>query len=152
MIGLGNPILGDDGVGWKVVEQLHNRQATAPNLDTDCLSVGGLTLMERLIGYERAIIVDAVQTQQHPIGSVTPYRLDEMFPAQSGHTTSAHDTNLWDALQLGNSLGATLPKDIHIVGIEAEKVYDFTETLTPTVAAAIPRAVQLVLELLEEER
>jgi hydrogenase maturation protease len=150
VIGLGNPILGDDGVGWKVIEAINNHQSLlSNNVETDCLSVGGLSLMERLLGYEYAILVDAVQTQQNPIGTVRHFRLEELSPGINNHTASAHDTNLLSALQLGNSLGAALPKNISIVGIEAEKVYDFTEELTPPVAAAIPRAVQLVLELLE---
>lgn len=151
LLGLGNPILGDDGVGWKVIEQFRqdvdNRKHQPPWImkpDSDCLSEGGLNLMERLIGYERAIIVDAIQTGQNPPGTVLRFSLEELPERSSGHTASAHDTNLQTALEAGRSLGAVLPQEVIIIGIEAEKVYDFSEELTPPVAAAIPKAVQMV--------
>ena len=55
VVGLGNPILGDDGVGWRVAQAV---QALAPEADVECQALGGLSLMERLVGYQRAIIVD----------------------------------------------------------------------------------------------
>jgi hydrogenase maturation protease len=151
VIGLGNPILGDDGVGWKVIEQLHHA-ARNTQYDADCLSVGGLTLMERLVGYDRAVIVDAIQTGRNPIGTVSRFRLEELPIRTSGHTASTHDTDLMSALQVGRSSGAILPAEILVVGIEAKNVYDFTEELTPPIAAAIPLAVQVVLDILEEKR
>ncbi|MBI5713137.1 MAG: hydrogenase maturation protease [Chloroflexi bacterium] len=62
VIGLGNPILGDDGVGWRVVEAVQE-QINDSSVDVDCAAVGGITLMEHLIGYDRAILIDAVITQ-----------------------------------------------------------------------------------------
>jgi hydrogenase maturation protease len=150
VIGLGNPILGDDGVGWQVIESIRNQQSKISNVETDCLSVGGLSLMERLIGYDRAVIVDAIQTGQNPIGTVSRFRLEKLPPRTSGHTASAHDTDLLSALQVGRSLGAVLPAEILVVGIEIKNVYDFTEVLSPVVVAAIPQAVQMVLDILED--
>jgi Ni,Fe-hydrogenase maturation factor len=54
IVGLGNPILGDDGVGWKVLEQIKQRyqeKGIPEPFETDFLAVGGLRLMERLVGY-----------------------------------------------------------------------------------------------------
>jgi hydrogenase maturation protease len=121
-------------------------------VEIDCLSVGGLSLMERLVGYERAIIVDALQTGLNPVGTVRRFHLEQLPPRASGHTASAHDTDLLSAIQIGRSLGVDLPQEILVVGIEAKNVYDFTEELTAPVAAAIPQAIQLVLELLEDSR
>ena len=59
-----------------------------------------------------------------------------------------HDTSLQTALGLGRAMGAVLPDDIHVVGVEAERVYDFSEQLTPAVASAIPAAVTAVFEKL----
>jgi hydrogenase maturation protease len=152
VIGLGNPILGDDGVGWKVMKQLTPHfSRIMPHIEADCLSLGGLSLMERLIGYERTILIDAIQTGQHPVGTVTRYRLEELPDHTAGHLGSAHDMSLQTALKLGHSIGARLPDEVKVVGIEAERVYDFSEELTPPVAAAVPKAVQLVLELLQRQ-
>lgn len=156
IVGVGNPILGDDGAGWRVAECVQGRVQTDSALhiphseiDVDCVSLGGLSLMERLIGYQHAIVIDAIGTGQHPIGTAYHFRLDELYDPTSGHTTAAHDVSLMTAIQMGRSLGADLPDRIDVVAIESPYVYDFSEELTPPVAAAVPQAVELVLELLQ---
>jgi heterodisulfide reductase subunit C len=67
----------------------------------------------------------------------------------AGHLSSSHDTSLSHALQVGRRLGVDLPKRIEIVAIVAEKVFDFSEQFSPAVAAAVPGAVQTVLDLLQ---
>lgn len=146
IVGLGNPILGDDGIGWRVAEAV---RALAPPVEIDCLALGGLSLMERLIDYDRAIIIDAIQTQEGEIGQVYTLGLDELPNFSAGHTTAAHDTSLATALNLGRSMGARLPSEVTIVAIEAKRVYDFSENLTPAVEKAIPAATQAVLALLQ---
>lgn len=148
VVGLGNPILGDDGVGWRVAEAV---KAARPSLDVSCLSLGGLSLMEQLIGYRRAVIIDAIQTGTGSTGKIYIMNLDELPNHSAGHTTAVHDTSLQTALSLGRQMGAALPVDIQVVAIEAEQVYDFSEELTPAVAAAIPKAVTAVLDLLDCE-
>ncbi len=145
VVGLGNPILGDDGVGWRVVEGVSRLR---PYQEVAFLSLGGLSLMERLIGYDRVILVDALQTGNGRIGSVVVCGLNELPNLNSGHTTAAHDTSLQTALDLGQQMGAKLPDEIIIVGIAAEQVYDFSDELTPTIAEAVPKAVTAVLNLL----
>jgi hydrogenase maturation protease len=76
--------------------------------------------------------------------------LEELPDLSAGHTTAAHDTSLQTALNVGRSMGAQLPEQIIIVGVEAEKVYDFTEELSSEVKSAIPKAVQIVMDLLSE--
>lgn len=150
VIGLGNPILGDDGVGWVVVEQISNLELCQSNtVVVDYLSVGGLTLMEHLVGFDRAIVVDALQTTLHPIGTVIDMQLDD-FPEQiAGHLTSAHDVNLKTALQLGREMGAQLPEETIIVGIVVNCVTNFSKDLTPQVRAAVPQAVTLISDWLQ---
>ncbi len=147
VVGLGNPILGDDGVGWRVAEFLEVELADSP-VDVECLALGGLSLMERLIGYERVIVIDAIQTEEGKIGAVSQFNLQEIPDLTTGHTTAVHDTSLHAALELGRQMGAELPGKIEFVTIEAEEVYDFSEEMTPAVETAVPLAVDLVLSLL----
>ena len=165
VIGLGNPILGDDGIGWHVVQAIQARLQTENNaqdekhslkklfasiteglLEFDCLSLGGLALMERLVGYTHALIIDAITTQACPVGDVHCFSLQDLPRLAMGRLASAHDTSLQNALQMGRMMGAELPDEIIIVGIEAQAVYDFSEQLSEPVAAAIPTANQLVLQ------
>jgi hydrogenase maturation protease len=149
VIGLGNPILGDDGVGWRVAEAV---RALKPGVEVDCLALGGLSLMERLIGYKRVIIVDALQTREGQVGDVTVLPLQALPDYSAGHTTAAHDTSLQTALRLGRSMGAELPEEIVVVGVEARRVYEFSDELSPAVAAAIPEATQAVLDVIEARK
>ncbi len=167
VVGLGNPILGDDGVGWKVAETVKDRlnadarfrlpirQSGSKTIDylypieVDCLSLGGLSLMERLLGYERVILVDSMETGQNPVGSVHVFPLASLPDPLSGHSASAHDATLITALRTAEQLGADIPRQVEIVAIEARNVYDFSEELSPPIAAAIPEAVQVVLDMLQ---
>lgn len=152
VIGLGNPILGDDGVGWKVAEtvsaRLANFQLSAANVEVDCAALGGLSLMERMVGYDRAIVIDAIGSGQHAPGEVYHFDLDELYDPSVGHTTAVHDVSLMTALKMGRSMGAALPEQITVVAVESPYTYDFTEDLTPPVQAAVPVAAQTVIDLL----
>jgi hydrogenase maturation protease len=169
IVGLGNPILGDDGVGWKVAEsvsvglqdesryQLPYRPIASKTVqhlstvDVDCLSLGGLSLMEHLIGYERVIIIDSMETGEYPVGSVRVFPLASLPDPMAGHSTSTHDATLMTALATAEQLGAEIPKQVDIVAIEAEHVYDFGEELSPVIAAAVPCATTKVMELLQNK-
>lgn len=158
VIGLGNPILGDDGVGWKVAEEVKKRldhpSPPAPLLlgdrsrvKVEFLSLGGISLMEHMIGYERAIVIDALSSDCAD-GSVIVSKLSEIPDFSALHTASAHDTSLQNALKLGKAMGANLPDDVIVVGIAASHVYDFSEDLSSLVADAIPQATKIVIDLL----
>lgn len=154
VIGLGNPILGDDGVGWQVAEQLGDALQTKrgekpPSVDVICLSLGGLRLMEHMIGYQRVIIIDAANTGKHPIGTVTSISLEELANPGAGHTSSVHDTTLQDALAIGKMMGAKLPNKVQLVLIEAKIDYEFSEDLSPTIAASIPTARKCIQQILD---
>jgi len=149
LIGLGNPILGDDGVGWKVVENVRCQIDPEMHVDVDCLSLGGISLMEHLIGYQRAILVDAFISDEN-IGSVLVYKLNEIPNYSAYHITSMHDTSLQNAIELGNSMGAVLPDDIIVVGIAIRHIVDFSEDLSPPVAGVIPQVTEIVLNLLKK--
>ena len=150
VVGLGNPILGDDGVGWKVAEEVERLLPRGAEVDVECVSLGGISLMERLIGYRRAILVDAI-ARGDPIGLVQVIRLADLPDYSAFHTTSPHDTSLQNAIKLGDSMGAVLPGEIMVIGITTNHAYSFGETLSEPVAEAVPRAVQTVLDLLNQD-
>ena len=147
VIGLGNPLVSDDSVGLRVAAELKSRLADRPDVDVDEDFWGGLRLMERMAGYERAIVIDAIVTGAEPgtIHHLTP----DAIPTQ--RSASAHDVNLSTALEFGRQAGLSLPENenILLIGIEVENVLDFGETCTPAVQAAVPNAVQEVLQALD---
>lgn len=145
VLGLGNTILTDDGVGIHVVRAVATRCQWDDVTFTEA-SVGGLRLLDVITGYERLVIIDAIQTTGGKPGDV--YRLHPDDLQASLHSGSTHDLSLLGALALGRGLDMSLPDNeaIVIIAIEVEDVLTFGETCTPRVQAAIPRAVQMVLE------
>ena len=151
VIGLGNPILGDDGVGWKVIEYLTRNFNQRNSIEFDCLSVGGLSLMERMLGYDRVVIIDAIETGQNPDGTVKAFPLAALENPRLGHSASTHDTSLITALQTAQTMDMKVPSRVYVVSIEAHNVYDFSEKLSTAVEQSVPVAAQKVLQLLKED-
>lgn len=150
IVGLGNPILGDDGVGWRVADEVKAQLRPDDGMDVVCLSLGGLGLMEHLIGFDRAIIVDAFIAEKDDIGSILIRSLKDMPNYSAFHTTSGHDTSLLDAIELGRSMGAHLPDDVAVIGIAIQRISEFGENLSPQVEDCVSQAAHIVLNLLDK--
>jgi len=159
IFGLGNPLLGDDGVGWAIAQEVQSRLAIVQKeldarsnfrVEVDCLSLGGLSLMEHLEGCQKAILIDSIVTGNYPLGTVLHFQMEDLPTEDIGHLSSAHDVSLPTALEIGHSMGIRLPQKIMIVAVESHIVYEFSEELTPPVAAAVPEATTLVLKLLDQ--
>lgn len=166
IIGLGNPILGDDGVGWKVAEavkqiidvesadrfgQTQDGDILPSIVDVECVSLGGLNLMEQMLGYHRAILIDSMKTGRGPVGNIMVFPVESLANPMDGHSASAHDTSLTLALNTARIMGLPVPEFVEIVAIEANNVSDFSEELSPAVAKAVPLATQSVINLLSME-
>jgi hydrogenase maturation protease len=149
IVGLGNPALGDDGVGWKVVKQVCQNLSDDARVDVNCLSLGGIGLMEHLIGYDRAILVDAFEMDA-PVGSISVLKLNQLPNYSAYHIASEHNTSLQKAIELGREMGAHLPDDVMIVGIATERIHEFSEDLSPPVVQVVPCVVNIVLDMLKE--
>jgi hydrogenase maturation protease len=107
-------------------------------------SVAGLDFLDLLVGYDRAIIIDAIQTKEGKVGQI--YRFEpEAFDA-TRHASTPHDVNFATALELGNRLGLDLPQRITIFAIEVQNVSSYSEECTPEVMAAIPSCVRMIAQ------
>jgi hydrogenase maturation protease len=139
---MGNPLLCDDGVGLSVAAELKSRldQSDVTIMET---SVAGLSLLDLLVGYDKAIIVDAIQTVDGKAGQI--YRLDPKAFDTALHTASSHGIDFTTALEFGKKLGLPIPQEIVILAIEASDVSTFNEECTPEVKQAVPACVEMVL-------
>ncbi|GAW67767.1 peptidase M52 [Geoanaerobacter pelophilus] len=141
VVGLGNPILTDDGVGIKVAAAVRELLAGTGVEVVEAYS-GGLRLMEAISGYRRAVIVDAM-TGGLPPGTVL--RIGALDGRGTRNLHSSHDGDLAGALRLGRELGLNLPELVELVGVEAGDVETFGEELSEAVRAALPQAVAAVM-------
>lgn len=146
VLGMGNPILRDDRVGLQVIKELE----VLP-LDSDVTlqtsTLAGMNLLECLIGFDRAILVDAIQMGGEP-GSVR--RLSPTDFISSHACTQVHTSDFFRALTLARGLIPNFPDDVVIVGIEAEDVSLFGEELTPEVEKSVSSAVRQILQIVKE--
>ncbi|MCL4498899.1 MAG: hydrogenase maturation protease [Chloroflexi bacterium] len=149
VLGMGNPILTDDCVGLRVAQEVAAWLASptgAPYAGTVTVeesSLAGLSLLDLLAGYDRAIIVDSIQTRGGKVGAL--YRLSADDFASTVRLASPHDVNFFTALELGRRVGIAMPADVVVLAIEVQDTSTFGEACTPPVEAAIPRAVEAVL-------
>ncbi len=145
LIGLGNPILRDDAIGIRLVRAVAARVGPRQGLEiVPEVSVGGLELLDVLVGCERAFLCDSIKTKPTRPGAL--HIFDAVALRETRNLRGIHDCNFATALALGRKLGMTLPEDeaIRIYGIEIEDGATFSETMSPSLERALPRLATLV--------
>jgi hydrogenase maturation protease len=143
VLGLGNPILSDDGAGIKVAQELGKR-LNDPQITIAETSGAGLSLLDSIAGYDKVIIIDAIQTREGQAGQI--YRIGPEDFSSTKHFSSPHQINLSTALELGKMLDLAMPPTITIFAVEAKDITSFSEECTPEVEKAIPEVVKMVLK------
>ena len=149
IIGLGNPILGDDGIGWVIAEELEKQVKKSPELFNEefifkFLSLGGLSLMENLEGFSKVFLIDSIHSGSYPKGTILSLPLSSLPNLSSGHSTAVHDTSLATALEVGRMMNIVLPNEIWVIAIETEEVYTFSEDISAELTEAIPKAMEII--------
>jgi hydrogenase maturation protease len=143
VLGIGNPILCDDGAGIKVAREV-GKKLDDPQITVSETSAAGLTLLDSIVGYDKVVIIDAIQTKKGKAGQI--YRMKPEDFSFAKHFSSPHQINLVTALELGKVLNLEMPQEITILAVEAKDVSNFNERCTPEVERAIPEAVKMVLD------
>jgi hydrogenase maturation protease len=147
ILGCGNLLMGNDGVGLKVIEALQNTEMEGlKNLDIVDAGVCGLDLLNYFDGAKKVIIVDAVLADS-PVGSV--HRIDGKDIIKSTeeplNLVSGHDLTITDVLRIGEHV-QTLP-EIVVIGIEIGTIVtEATLEITPEVLEGVDEAIRLITE------
>jgi hydrogenase maturation protease len=144
VVGIGNPILGDDGVGIHVIRALQQHQQFPSDITVEEAQTGGMNLLDLITGFDHAILVDAVSFSDCEHGMINRFDISEL---PTVHSQNPHDVSLPEALDLAKSLGhASIPQTITIIGVNLSCIpKTFSESLSDEIKACIPRAVDLVL-------
>jgi hydrogenase maturation protease len=148
VVGIGNNLLQDDGVGIHALQYFEQRHGDA---GVYCLDAGtvGLALMDRLSNLHGLVAVDAMRLGKAP-GTVTVLEGEEMDRHLRNHHGSVHELGLADILD-ALRLCDDLPDNRALVGIEPERM-DWGTEPTPKVAAAIPAATARIRDLVDRWR
>ena len=145
VLGIGNTLLTDEGVGVHVINRMANQCAGVPGvtfLDGGTLS---FSLAGELANHARLIVVDAAHTGKKP-GSVVCYEGREMEKYLQGSRKSVHEVGLGDLLDI-TRLCEHYPQKIALVGIEPFNM-GWGESLSPVVEHSVSAAVDAVMQLI----
>lgn len=145
VLGMGNPLLCDDGVGLRVVETAERMLAGFGNSVAFKKNYcGGMDLLYDLIGVRKAIIVDSVQTVNATAGHCHEFRLDELTHIVHDRLVYAHGVSLPTVMELGRQCGYAMPEDVVIFGIESSDVTSFSTEPTVNVRKSIMEVVNRI--------
>ncbi len=140
IIGLGNPLRGDDGIGVRVAQALAE-QKLPPGVDVVDGGTQGLGIVNLLQGRQRVIFVDAANIGAAP-GQFRRFTLDEARLPGNNRRLSLHNANLQDALLLAQALNM-LPSEVVIFGVQPDSL-QWKASLSPAVEAALPQLLEAV--------
>ncbi len=144
VLGLGNTMHGDDGIGIWIVEKLQHRlQALADVWVTEEM---GLRLLDFLSGYRTAVIVDSVKTEQGVEGELHFLNLSDFAALPY---CGCHQVGLPEMALLAETMGIPFPETVHILGIEIEDPYRVGNTLSPSLKKKVPLLMQQVEKKIE---
>ena len=141
VIGMGNPVRRDDGVGLRVARRLEALFLPGVEVRTHG---GGLGLMDAWQGAPATVVVDAVSSGV-PAGTVSRFDASERpLPASLGARCSTHDFGLGNAIELARAMDR-LPDRLIVIGVEGID-FGHGRGLSGAVECAVDRAVEAVLQ------
>lgn len=146
ILGLGNPLRGDDGIGPRFIEEL-NHHGLPKGVAAIDGGTGGLDLLPILERWEHVVIVDAADMGQGP-GQFTRFTPDQVHLARSDNHFSLHHAGLSEVLTLAHALERTLPEMV-IFGVQPADV-GWRKGLSPKVEAILPELIDAVLNELSK--
>ncbi|MHA1917547.1 MAG: hydrogenase maturation protease [Candidatus Ranarchaeia archaeon] len=151
ILGIGNPILGDDGVGNYVSKKLKEKIPEHQNFIIKDFESTGLDLVEEILDFDIVYLIDSIVTKKKPIGTITRMKPEDF--EVTIRSANLHSLSFPDLLKrIRISYPKRVPEDIRIFVIEIEGEYIFTETISPTVKDSAHQVVKTILsELLEEK-
>ncbi len=143
VLGVGNEILGDDGVGCFIAEELA-KVVSSENANIKTVNLDGLALLEHMLGYRKLVVIDAIVTEK-AVGRVFRMGLHDLKETP-GQPTLSHHMNLTTAIEVGRRLfPSEMPVEVVIYAIGIREVNEITLEMTARVKEAARKATELIL-------
>jgi hydrogenase maturation protease len=146
ILGVGNPLYGDDAVGVLAVQELQKRSDLPPYVTVVDGGTDGIGLIPLMEAYRRVILVDAVPMDEPP-GTIRRFTWEEARLIGHERALSLHQSDLTDALLLAETLHC-LPRALVIYGVQPHNI-GWDQSLSPEVQRSLP---VLVVTLIDEVR
>jgi hydrogenase maturation protease len=145
VIGVGNLLLRDEGVGIHAVRDLQKR-VLPPGVEVMDAGVAGIGLLDLFSGARKLVLIDAAEMGLEP-GAVVRFTPEDVRFRSGDLKLSTHDVALPEVLTLARDLNRC-PSEVVIIGIQPKEISWGTE-LTPEIQAAVPRVVELAWKEIE---
>lgn len=142
ILGLGNPLLGDDGIGMRITTELAGVRLPA-GVSVRQGGIAGLGLLDLIAGFQRVIVVDAAEMGCPP-GHVVRFTSADVQFKTAKALLSPHQIGLGEVLALAEALGVA-PPELVIIGVQPDQT-EVGAGLSPEVEGAIPAIIELVLD------
>ena len=139
VLGLGNELAADDAVGLLVARAVRARVEGAADVVES--SASGIALIEVLAGYDRAVVVDSVQTGRNPPGTITELGLEDVGRVVA---PSLHNAGLPELAAVANRLDLPFPSETRVLAVEVLDPYTLGGPVSEPVAAAVEELVRRV--------
>ena len=143
VLGLGNPILSDDGVGIYAVREASSLFAH-PDVEYQESSLAGFGFLDTISGFQKVIIADSVNWQKNPPGTISTLKISDL--ESNPYLRNFHNLSLAGTLTLADQMGIPRPEEIVIFAVEVGDCSTFSERCTPSVEASIPKVAQMIIE------
>jgi len=137
ILGMGNPILTDDGVGLHIVRSLKGK---IQNVETLTTPLVGLNILDQLNGYDLLFLVDALISEKNSIGSIKKLTTGE----GTLHLFTSHGIDFFELMELGRKLGLTMPEVGAVYAVEIENPISFGKELTPSLSEKLPALIESI--------
>ena len=145
ILGCGNPLVGDDGIGIHVIERLKEIRSELPaGLELFDAGVCGLDMLNMMEGASGIIIVDAVKSAGSP-GSIHRFGFDDIKGATSKSILSIHETCLADVLCVAEHV-QQMPEQLVIFAVEVDKTDEMSFCLSDKVQSSVDKVIELILD------
>ena len=144
VVGIGNPILTDDGVGIKIARHLKERN---PELEVIETSEAGIALLDLMTGYEKLILVDSIKIEEEQTGEIYKLELEDLKPSKD--LSSSHGIGIATAFELGQMVGYSMPRQVSIYAVNVKDNTTFGEDCTQKIEQEIPSIAEQIIK--EEE-
>ena len=146
ILGVGNVLLSDEGIGVHVANELFGMELP-PGVSVIEGGTDGFSLLNIITEADRLIVVDAVKGGADP-GSIYRFNVDDVRSVPSGFRTSVHQVGILEVIDLSGLIGKT-PKTT-VIGVEP-KSFEMSLELSPEIKEKIPRIIELVFEELGKD-
>ncbi|HEC17629.1 MAG TPA: hydrogenase maturation protease [Sedimenticola sp.] len=143
LVGLGNPLMSDEGIGVRLAAEMESRRLAPPGVDVLDLGTAGLGVLHAIRGQQKAVFVDCALMGSEP-GTMRRFTPEEVVSQKVRTGLSLHEGDLLQTLELARRLGEC-PGEIVIFGVEPASLAPGLE-LSPRLQSRLDQYLEILAE------